>query len=101
MKELDPSYELNYKKYFIGLARNGIANNFVQFRPKQKFAKVTFKLDASEPLSKEIEATGIELIGYDTRWREYTLRLTPSEYQTHKEFLARIVRLAYEENVRE
>src|SRR2546423_1361292 len=27
VKALDPAYELNYKKYFIGLARSGIANN--------------------------------------------------------------------------
>lgn len=53
VKALDPSYELNYKKWFVGLARSGIANNFVHFRPKQKFLKVTFKLDQSEELEKD------------------------------------------------
>lgn len=101
VKALDASYELNYKKYFIGLARNGIANNFVHFRPKQKFVKFTFKLDQSEELEKKIEASGIELIGFDKKWREYTLRLTPSDYQAHKDLLAEIVKLAYEQNTRE
>lgn len=101
VKALDPSYELNYKKYFIGLARSGIANNFVQFRPKQRFMKFTFKLDQSEELEKQIEAAGIELIGYEKKWREYTLRLTPSEYPPHKDLLSHIVKLAYEQNTRE
>lgn len=101
VKALDPSYELNYKKYFIGLARSGIANNFVHFRPKQKFLKFTFKLSQSEELEKEIEASGVELIGFDNRWREYTLRLTPADYHAHKDLLVRIVKLAYEQNTRE
>lgn len=98
---LDPSYELNYKKYFIGLARSGIANNFVHFRPKQKFLKFTFKLGQSEELEKQIEASGVELIGFDKRWREYTLRLTPADYQAHKDLLAQIVKRAYDRNSRE
>jgi hypothetical protein len=101
VKVLDPSYELNYKKYFIGLARSGIANNFVYFRPKQKFVKFTFKLEQSETLEKEIEASGIELIGYDKKWREYTLRLAPGDYAAHKELLSKVVKLAYQYNARE
>jgi len=101
VKALDASYDLNYKKYFIGLARSGIANNFVHFRPKQKFVKFTFKLDQSEELDKQIDASGIELIGYDKKWREYTLRLTPTDYPPHKDLLANIVKLAYEQNTRE
>jgi len=101
VKALDPAYELNYKKYFIGLARSGIANNFVHFRPKQKFVKLTFKLDPSEDLEKQIESAGVELIGYDKRWREYTLRVTPADYAHHKELLAHVVGLAYEYNSKE
>lgn len=101
VKALDPSYELNYKKYFIGLARSGIANNFVHFRPKQRFVKFTFKLDQSDELEKQIETSGIELIGYEKKWREYTLRLTPNDYAPHKDLLTQIVKLAYAQNTRE
>jgi len=101
VKALDPSYELNYKKYFIGLARSGIANNFVHFRPKQKFLKVTFKCEQSEDLEKQLEVAGIELIGYDKRWREYTIRLTVSEFGANQELLANVIKVAYEYNTRE
>lgn len=101
VKALDPSYELNYKKYFIGLARSGIANNFVHFRPKQKFLKLTFKCEQSEELEKQLEAAGIELIGYDKRWREYTIRITPTEFGSNRELLAQIIKIAYDYNTRE
>jgi len=101
VKALDPAYELNYKKYFIGLARSGIANNFITFRPKQKFVKFSFGLDQSEELEKQIEAAGLEMIGYEKKWREYTLRLVPSDYSVHKDLLARIVKLAHEQDSRE
>ena len=101
VKGLDRSYELNYKKYFIGLARSGIPNNFVHFRPKQKFVKFTFKLDQSDELEKKIESSGVELIGYEKKWREYTLRLAPNDYLPHKDFVAEIVKLAYAQNTRE
>lgn len=101
IKKLDPSYELNYRKYFIGLARSGVANNFVYFRPKQKFLKVTFKCEQSEELEKQLEAAGIELLGYDKKWREYTFRLTPSDYSANKELLANLIKIAYEYNTRE
>lgn len=101
VKRLDPSYELNYKKYFIGLARSGIANNFVHFRPKQKFLKVTFKCEQSEDLEKQLEGAGIELLGYDKKWREYTIRVTPSDYSSNKELLGNCVKIAYEYNTRD
>jgi len=101
IKTLDPSYELNYKKYFIGLARSGVANNFVYFRPKQKFLKVTFKYDQTEEVEKQLEAAGVELIGYDKKWREYTIRLTPTESDASKELLGSIIKAAYEYDTRE
>ena len=32
IKTQDPEYELNYTKYYIGLARGGVTNNFMYFR---------------------------------------------------------------------
>lgn len=93
IKGLDASYELNYKKYFIGLARNGIANNFVQFRPKQKFLKITFKLDERPELEKRLEASGLE-VTYEKKWSEYTVRVSPNEFANHKDLLAEIMNTA-------
>ena len=97
----DSSYELNYKKYWIGLARSGSPNNFVQFRPKQKFLKLTFRCEQSEELEKRLESAGIELIGYDKKWREYTVRVTPADFASNREFLLELMKIAYEFNAKE
>lgn len=101
IKKLDSSYELNYRKYFIGLARSGIANNFVHFKPKQKFLKITFKCEQSDELEKQLETAGIELLGYEKKWHEYTIRLTSSDYSSNKELLANVIKIAYEYNTRD
>lgn len=101
IKAQDASYELSYKKYFIGLTRSGTPNNFVQFRPKQKFLKLTFRCEQSEDLEKHLETAGIELIGYDKKWREYTIRVTPSDYSSNKELLLQLMTIAYKFNSKE
>ncbi len=101
IKKLDPSYELNYRKQFIGLAQSGIANNFVRFKPQQKFLKVTFRCEQSEEFDKQLETAGIELLEYDKKWREYKIRLNPSDFSSNKELLANLIKSAYEYNTRD
>jgi predicted transport protein len=93
---LDPEYELNYTKFYIGLARGGVVNNFLQFRPKQNFLKLTFKLAKSSDLEKEMENAGLDVIGYDQKWREYTIRITTKDFHSHEKLLGEIVKQAYE-----
>jgi predicted transport protein len=94
--ELDPEYELQYTKYYIGLVRSGAVNNFIQFRPKQNFLKLTFKVAQSSDLEKEMDNAGLDVIGYDTKWREYTVRISPKEFQAQSTFLKDIVKRAYD-----
>lgn len=101
VKKLDPSYELNYRKQFIGLAQSGIANNFLLFKPQQKFLKVIFKREQSEEFEKQLETAGIELLEYDKKWHEYKIRLNPSDYSSNKELLANLIKSAYEYNTRD
>ena len=39
VKEFDPDLGLKYNKFYIGLAKNNLANNFVTFRPKKKYGQ--------------------------------------------------------------
>jgi predicted transport protein len=98
---LDQEYELKYNKYYIGLARAGVVNNFLQFRPKQNFLKLTFKLGQSSDLEKEMENAGLDVIGYDQKWHEYHVRITPKDFQVHQKLLGEIVQNAFDFNNRE
>jgi hypothetical protein len=35
-------------------------------------------------------------MGYDAKWREYTVRITPKDFHTHQQLLAAIVKRAYD-----
>ncbi len=99
--KLDTDYELKYNKYYIGLARFGVANNFIQFRPKQNFLKLTFKHEQSGDIDKELETAGVDVMGYDSKWREYTIRVYPKDFGAQRAMLEGIIKKAYEWNSRE
>lgn len=94
VKSIDPGYELNYTKYYAGLARAGVVTNFLTFRPKQNFLKLTFKFGKSSDLEKEMEDAGLD-VGYDERWHEYTVRITPKDFHAQEKLLGDIVQRAY------
>jgi hypothetical protein len=98
LKGYDPEYELNYTKYYIGLARSGVVNNFLSFRPKQNFLKLTFKCAQATDFEKNLENSGVDLIGYDPKWHEYTIRITPKDFQQHKQLLTNIIKKAFDYN---
>jgi hypothetical protein len=96
LKTHDPEYELKYNKYYIGLSRGGVVNNFIQFRPKQNFLKLTFKCAQSPDLEKEMEAAGLDLMGYDQKWREYTVRIPHKDFHARERILSEIIQRAYD-----
>jgi hypothetical protein len=98
LKQIDKEYELKYNKYYIGLIRSGVVNNFIQFRPKQNFLKLTFKCAQSPDLEKAMEGAGFDIMGYDQKWREYTIRVTPKDYHGNKDLLKDIIQKAYDYN---
>lgn len=75
-----------------------MVNNFLQFRPKQSFLKLTFKCAQSSDLEKEMESAGLDIMGDDPKWREYNVRITPKDLQTHRKLLGEIVQKACDYN---
>lgn len=67
----------------------------------QSFLKLTFKCQQSSELDKEMETEGLDVMGYDSKWREYTVRITPKDFTSHKAVLRKIIQKAYEYNNQE
>lgn len=93
--EFDGDIELKYNKFYIGLAKDGIPNNFVKFRPKKQWMNLEIRLDERQALNEEMESKGLES-EYLTRWRKYRLRLRHGDIEKHAEILSKLVRLASE-----
>jgi predicted transport protein len=96
LKDLDPSLELKYNKFYIGLSKDGQPYNFVQFRPKKNQLNLEVKLPQSDDMDAKIESAGLETLEYDKRWGRYRLRLTKDDIKSKADFLKDLSRTAYE-----
>ena len=92
IKEIIPGYELKYNKFYIGLAKNGRADNFIIFRALKLFTRMEIRLERDEELESKIESSGIDLMDYDKRNGRYRLKITLNDLKKHKAFLQDLVR---------
>jgi predicted transport protein len=96
IKGLDPELELNYTKFYIGLAKNGRPNNFVLFRPQKHVINVGVRLPQSSEIDQWLEQGGLDVMDYDNTWGRYRFRLGKSEIEQHAELLTSLFKRAYE-----
>ena len=96
INEIEPNFELNYNKHYIGLIRNGIAFNFATMNPKKSFLRLNFKLEQSEEINNLINDNEFNVLDYGTRTNRYKLRLTKDEIETKKDVLKQLLIKSYE-----
>lgn len=99
LKEWDNRLELKYNKYYVGLARDGRPDNFVEFYPKKKWLTVEPKLDRSNELEARIEEKGLDLVDYLAGRRRYRIRLVEGEVEEHRAFLRDLLKEAHESSL--
>jgi len=92
-----PEYHLKYNRFYIGLAKGGITNNFVAFKPKKQWVNVEIRLTENPELTTELENTELDS-EYLTKWGKYRMRLRPGEVGKNAIVLEKIFNLAYNEN---
>ncbi len=85
---------LKYNKNYVGLARDGVADNFDQMCPRQQHVIAEFRIPRSDELSSRLEEQGIEMLEYSTRWGRYRIRLTASDVATRRDLLLQLVQLS-------
>lgn len=81
--DLISDYKLNYTKFYIGLAINGSAKNFMSFAPKQKFLKIRFKGSEDVELTKRLEEEGLDIL-YNGKDRRYEVKINKFDEYTEK-----------------
>ncbi|HHX87864.1 MAG TPA: hypothetical protein GX693_06795 [Firmicutes bacterium] len=95
IKDHDPDLELKYNKFYIGLAKKGLPNNFVIFRPKKGFIRFEPRLNHKTETQERLESAGLDVMDYDSRWRRYRIRLQPGDVEINKEILTEVIAEAY------
>lgn len=94
ISEVIPGYQLKYNKFYIGLANNGRADNFVLFRAKRTFTRMEIRLDKSEDLENEIENLGLDLMDYDKRYGKYRIKISSNDLKKHRDFIKGLIRMS-------
>jgi len=98
VNEFAPQLTLKYNKFYIGLAtKNGQPNNFVLFRPKKDWVRFELRLERSDAIQSKLEAAGIDVMEYDTRWGRYRIRLSKGDIKKHESLLKDLLKEAYGE----
>jgi hypothetical protein len=94
--EIEKNIELKYNKFYIGLAQEGQAFNFLVLRPRKKDLNIELKIPQSDEIQEIIDNNGLDDMGFDARWNKYRLRFSKSDLKTKKETLKILVQKAFE-----
>jgi hypothetical protein len=94
INEIAAGMALKYNKHYIGLAHDGIADNFVVFRPRREYAIVDFRIPRSDEVTALVNDSGVEVLAYEKRYGYYRLRLTSKDVTAHRELLLDLIRRA-------
>lgn len=92
LKQFADGYELKYNKFYIGITKDGIAKNFIRFKPKKSYLYFIFKGNENSDIITKIENEGLE-VKYSASWKEYSVRINGiEEYKKHKDLFDELVR---------
>jgi hypothetical protein len=84
-----------YNKFYVGLGIDGVANNFIIFKPTRKHVCLHVKLPKSDEIDSLLEGTDLHLLDYEKRWGYYRIQLTQSEVVSNRELLLGLMEQAY------
>lgn len=84
-------FELKFNKFYIGIAKDGIAKNFIYFKPRKDFVYLYIKVSEDEELTKALETAGID-VTYNSQDKEYRIYIQkPETFAKHKDKILPLV----------
>lgn len=90
----DKRLQLKYNKHYIGLAREGVADNFLNFTPRKQQLQVGFRISRSEELRTRVEDSGLEVLAYNEIFGRFRLKLSAGDVSKHRELLSELIALS-------
>ena len=93
---IDPTLDLKYNKFYVGLARKGLANNFIVFRPQKNALRVAARIPKNDATTEALENAGVDVTDYDSKSGRYRIRLKKGEQKQYAEVLTQLFQDAYQ-----
>jgi predicted transport protein len=94
-REIDQRLVARYNKHYVGLGIDGLANNFVSFKPRKKHLCFQIKIPMSDETDEILENSNLRLLDYDKRWRHYRIQIIQEDVDKNKKLLLDLMRQAY------
>lgn len=91
---IEPGLQAKYNKQYIGLAADGVARNFVTFRPTKLHVIAEFRFPDDDALAEEMREAGLDLLTYNSRWGRFRIRATLADVDQREEQLQALIRRA-------
>lgn len=88
--ELDPSLDHNYNKHYVGLARQGVARNFMIMFPRRRYVIAQFRLGPDDARQEELESLGFDVLPYTAR-DGFRVRLTATDLEERADAIRRLL----------
>lgn len=95
-QEADPAVGMNYNRHYIGLAKDGVAKNFMAMRPRRASLIAEFRLPPDDDRYNEYENLGFDVLPYDKRFGRFRLRLKSNDFEERSEHLRALAHQAEE-----
>lgn len=93
-KETDPEVELKYNKFYVGLTKQGRAQNYLTFKPKKTSMTLEAKLPRTDEIDAMLESAGLETLEYNIRWSNYRIRVTEKDIKAHEQVFRDIIKMS-------
>jgi len=94
VNEIDSDFGFNYTKFYLGMSKGGVVNNFVTCEPKKAHVRLNLRIPKDEQLTAELEESGLDLMEY--KWGMYRLRLKEGDLVKHTDLIKKLLRMAHE-----
>ena len=89
--EFDPTAELNYNKFYVGLKIDGRAKNYAIIRPKKDFLGLSIKIPETEENDSLINSAELITYEYDRKWGAYRLKIKEKDLKEKAETIKKLL----------
>lgn len=94
----EPQINLKFNKFYIGVEKEGMVDNWVLFRPKKDLLRLEIRLPRSQEMDNWLETQGFESMEYDAKWNKYRIIVRKeADIKQHAKSLVELLQKAYNE----
>jgi len=90
-KALDARLDPTYRKYYIGLARGGVVDNFIKLRPQKSALRFEPRLERDESIQQMLDTEELDTLDYDSRWSRYRIRLLHGDISKNRDLINKLL----------